>query len=241
MADRFFTETPPPTTGEIVLTGPDAHHLTAVRRFEPGDRVTLFCGDGNEYAAQVVAVGKKAVTLAVLGAAAVDREPAAAVVVAAALPKGDRADYLVEKLVEVGATRFVPLVTTRGVVVPKDRTVEKLERAVIEASKQCGRNRLMAVGSPLAAPLLWGSPGLPPAKFLLHTAEATPAARVPRDQLAGGVAFAVGPEGGFTPDEVAAATAAGWQPLGFGPRVLRVETAAVVAASWATGLLATAG
>jgi 16S rRNA (uracil1498-N3)-methyltransferase len=233
MSDRFFIGTPPPPAGEVVITGPDAHHMTGVRRFAAGDRVTLFCGDGNEYAAEIVGVGKKAVTLTVIGVSAADREPPFPVVVAAALPKGDRADYLVEKLVEVGATRFIPLVTARAVVVPKDAKTEKFERAVIEASKQCGRNRLMAVDLPKPWAVVLGMPGLPPAKFVLHTGEAAAASTVRPEVLAAGAAFAVGPEGGFAPDEVAAAVEAGWRPLSLGPRVLRVETAAVVAAAWA--------
>lgn len=230
MADRFFTETPPPTTGEVVITGADAHHMTAVRRFAAGDRVTLFCGDGREYAAEIVAVGKKAVTLTVLGVADVDREPPFPVVVASALPKGDRADYLIEKLVEVGATRFIPLVTARAVVIPKDAKTEKFERAVIEASKQCGRNRLMTVDPPRNWPALLASADLPPTKFVLHTAEVV---AVSRQELGGGAVFAIGPEGGFAPEEVSAALTAGWRPLSLGPRVLRVETAAVLAAGWA--------
>ena len=234
MADRFFVETPPPFAGEVVITGPDAHHMTGVRRFAAGDRVTLFCGDGHEYEAEIVGVGKKAVTLAVLGVSAVDREPPFPVVVASALPKGDRADYLVEKLVEVGATRFIPLATARSVVVPKDAKTGKLERAVIEASKQCGRNRLMMVDPPTTWAGLLAPTDLPAARFVLHTADAVPASTIPRQELTAGVVFAVGPEGGFAPEEVAAAVAAGWRAIGFGPRVLRVETAAVVAAAWAT-------
>ncbi len=234
MADRFFVETPPPATGEVVITGADAHHMTAVRRFAAGDRVTLFCGDGREYSAEIVGVGKKAVTLAVISVAAVDREPPFPVVVASALPKGDRADYLVEKLVEVGAPRFIPLATARSVVVPKDAKTEKIRRAVIEASKQCGRNRLMTVDPPTTWAGLLALTDLPPARFVLHTAEAVPASTIPREELTAGVVFAVGPEGGFAPEEVAAAVAVGWRTIGFGPRVLRVETAAVVAAAWAT-------
>lgn len=234
MADRFFTETPPPTAGEVVITGADAHHMTGVRRFTVGDQVTLFCGDGNEYAAEIVAVGKKAVTLNILGVATVTREPPFPVVVASALPKGDRADYLIEKLVEVGATRFIPLTTARAVVVPKDTKTEKFERAVIEASKQCGRNRLMAVDPPRSWSALLVLADLPPARYVLHTADAVSAAAIRREELAGGVMFAVGPEGGFAPEELSAAVAAGWRPLSLGARALRVETAAVVAAGWAT-------
>src|SRR5687768_11209096 len=117
MADRFHTPAPL-APGEFVLDGPEAHHLAAVRRFGPGDRVTLFNGDGREYPAEVVSVGKRSVVLNVLAAVEADRELGFELAVAAALPKADRADFLVEKLTELGATRFVPLVTARSVVVP---------------------------------------------------------------------------------------------------------------------------
>jgi 16S rRNA (uracil1498-N3)-methyltransferase len=229
MSDRFYTPDPL-ALGELTLSGADAHHMTAVRRFAPGDGVVLFNGDGGEYPAEVVAVGKKQVTLIVLRRDVISREVPFPVVVGSALPKGDRADYLIEKLVEVGATRFVPLVTERSVVIPKENTLAKLERQVVEASKQCGRNVLMRIDSPK----LWAEflhlPDLPTAKVVLHTADGRPAER-PAD----GVVFAVGPEGGLTAAEVSTATAAGWRVASFGPRVLRVETAAVVAAAWAAG------
>ena len=229
MSDRFYTSEPL-APGDLTLSGPDAHHMTTVRRFAPGDGVVLFNGDGCEYPAEVVAVGKKQVTLTVLRRDAVSREVPFPVVVGSALPKGDRADYLIEKLVEVGVTRFIPLITERSVVIPKEGTLAKLERGVIEASKQCGRNVLMRIDPPK----LWAEfvhlPDLPPAKFVLHTADGTLPAT-----LVGGVVFAVGPEGGFTAAEVSAASGSGWRVVNFGPRVLRVETAAVVAAAWAAG------
>lgn len=225
MADRFFTADPL-GPGEYVLTGPEAHHLTAVRRFAPGDRVVLFNGDGNEYPCDVVSVGKKAVALSVLGPVAVDRELPFPLVVASALPKGDRADFLVEKLTELGATRFVPLLTERAIVQPKPAAVEKFARAVIEASKQCGRNRLMAVDFPEKWLTFVQRADLPASRVVLHTAP-----DLPRAAASAGCAVAIGPEGGFTSDEIARAVERGWAVAGLGPRVLRIETAAVAAAA----------
>ena len=236
MSDRFYTPEPL-AAGEFVLSGPDAHHMTAVRRFAAGDRVTLFNGDGGEYPGEVVSVGKKQVVLNLSPRVESNRELPFPVVVAAALPKGDRADYLIEKLTELGVTRFVPLVTARSVVQPKEAKAEKLTRGVIEASKQCGRNVLMAIAPPCAWAEFVTRTDLPPMKFLLHTGEGVEGtATVERVVLGLETVFAVGPEGGFTPDEVALATAAGWVPLSLGPRVLRVETAAVAAVAWATNV-----
>jgi 16S rRNA (uracil1498-N3)-methyltransferase len=226
MADRFFTpERLPP--GPLVLQGDEAHHLANVRRFQPGERITLFNGDGCDYPAQVLHVQKKAVTVEVFSALPVNREVGFPLVVASALPKGDRADYLIEKLVEVGVTRFVPLITARSVVHPKESKGEKFQRAVIEASKQCGRNVLMTVDPPQKWTAFLQRLDLPALRYVLHTSATDTALSVARNPA--GVVLAVGSEGGFSPEEVMQAE--GWSVLSLGPRVLRIETAAVVAAA----------
>lgn len=225
MADRFYTPDPL-GPGEYVLSGSEVHHLASVRRFAPGDHITLFNGDGHDYPAEIVGIGKKAATLNILRAEAVSRELPFTLVVASAMPKGDRADFLIEKLTELGVTRFVPLVTARSVVQPKESSVEKFQRAVIEASKQCGRNRLMSVDVPRTWSAFLRLPDLPSNRFVLHTAEGDLNFPAPGDCV-----LAIGPEGGFTPEEVTAALAAGWRSVSLGPRVLRVETAAIAAAA----------
>ncbi len=227
MADRFYTASRL-AAGDFVLDGAEAHHMATVRRFEPGDRVILFNGDGGEYPAEIVSAGKKQVVLNVLGREEPLSEVPFPIVVGSALPKGDRFGFLLEKLVEVGATRFVPLIAERSVAKPKGEKLEGWRRAVIEASKQCGRNTLMAIDRPMSlAEFLISDQSAN--RFILHTGGRGPQPAAPAVEIA----FAVGPEGGFTDGEIAAALEAGWRELSFGPRVLRVETAAVVAASWA--------
>jgi 16S rRNA (uracil1498-N3)-methyltransferase len=226
MADRFFTPQPL-APGAVTLDGDEAKHLATVRRFGPGDRVTLFNGDGHEYPATVATVAKREVTLRVESVETPARERAATLTVASALPKGDRFDFLLEKLVELGVTRFVPLVTERSVVVPKADRREKWERAVIEASKQCGRNVLMAVDDPTPVAGYVATPVGEGVRLLLHTG---PVVRLLESPPVPTV-VAVGPEGGFTDVEVAAAVAAGWLVRSLGPRTLRTETAAIAAAA----------
>lgn len=224
MADRFYTPEPL-GPGEFTLDGPEAHHLVSVRRLGEGDEVVLFNGDGREYPATILSAGKRSVALVVRAPVDADRELPFPLVVASALPKGDRTDFLVEKLTELGVTRFIPLVTTRSVVQPKSSVVEKFARAVIEASKQCGRNRLMLVDPPQKWDAFVARADLPGPRAVLHTGPGLV-------QLGSrGGTVAVGPEGGFTPEEVALATASGWTAMSLGLRVLRVETAAVAAAA----------
>lgn len=225
VSDRFYTpDTLDP--GEYVLTGAEVHHLATVRRFSPGDRVILFNGDGHEYPSEILSLSKRTVAFRILARVIVDRELGFPLVVGCALPKGDRADFLIEKLTELGVTRFVPLVTTRAVVQPKPAVVEKFTRAVIEASKQCGRNRLMAVDAPQKWDAFVERTDLPSEKWVLHTGTGLEKVLASAE----GNAVAIGPEGGFTPEELALAHAKGWAAASLGPRVLRVETAAIAAA-----------
>jgi 16S rRNA (uracil1498-N3)-methyltransferase len=226
VSDRFFFDGPL-APGDVTLTGPEAHHLTAVRRFGPGDAVVLFNGDGHEYPATVTETGKKQVLLSVVGVEAPARELAFPLHIASALPKGNRGDFLVEKLTELGVTDFSPLLTDRAIVKAGDAKADKLERAVIEASKQCGRNMLMRVHPPAR----FGDWSVRQSgrRFIAH----------PGGPAAGGlhipgqaVTIAIGPEGGFTEPEVQTALGAGWELLSLGPRTLRVETAAVAVAVW---------
>lgn len=230
MSDRYFTQSP--ISGDhALLDGPEAHHLIHVMRAKPGTRVTLFDGSGAEFAAQVEKVGRSDVQLAILSREEVDRELPLEVVLGVSLPKGDRQKWLVEKVVELGVDRVVPLVTARSVAQPVQQALDRLRRSVVEASKQCGRNRLMTLADPAewnefvaAAPAsarrLLAHPGKPMAPPAT-TAPEPPKGRRPA------VFMAIGPEGGFTAEEVALATSHGWQTVDLGPRILRVETAAV--------------
>src|SRR5438132_8018825 len=167
MSNRFYVNYPL-AAGRIVLEGPEARHLASVRRLRPGDPVCLFNGDGQEYSAIVTTCARKSVELNVLGQASPKRELPFPIEVAAPLPKGDRAQVLLEKLTELGVASYVPLRTARSVVHPGETRLEKMQRHVIEASKQCGRNVLMQL-----APLTdWRHyclrTDLPPTRILAH-------------------------------------------------------------------------
>ena len=117
-------------------------------RATPGTQVTLFDGSGDEFAAAVDRVGRSEVELAILSRESINRELPFALTLGVALPKGDRQKWLVEKAVELGVARIVPLRTQRSVAQPVEQALVRLRRAVIEASKQCGRNRLLQIDPP---------------------------------------------------------------------------------------------
>jgi 16S rRNA (uracil1498-N3)-methyltransferase len=238
--------------GPVRITGPEAHHLSTVCRLRAGDAVCLFNGDGREYQATVVSSARRAVELHIVSSTAPDRELGFRVEVAAPLPKGDRAQFLIEKLTELGVVSFVPLRTQRSVVHPGETRRDKLQRCVVEASKQCGRNILLQVQPVTDWSSFCASKSLPATRILAHPWPARQGGGESQEKQSGdqghppstiyyplswppgNKALAVGPEGGFTTEEVDAAKAAGWQVTGLGPRILRVETAALVLAAWVT-------
>ena len=227
MSERFFLPTPP-SAGRAVLTGDEARHLARVLRAAVGDEVTLFDGQGRSWHARVAAIGRDRVDLET-GEPHVEVRRGAAVTLAVALPKGERQKWLVEKLTELGVARLVPLETERGVAEATAAAVARLERGVIEAAKQCGRDTLMAIGAPVSvAALVAATP--PGVVGLLADPRAAPFDAAAWSGTADVVGL-VGPEGGFSPAEVAAADAAGWRRVSLAAHVLRIETAAVALAA----------
>jgi len=225
MSERFYTNWPL-QPGPFEMTGPEARHLTTVCRFRAGDELCLFNGDGKEYPARLLETSKKSVLLEVIQVAGPQRELGFVLEIAAPIPKGDRTQFLLEKLTELGVTSFVPLLTKRSIIQPREGKMEKLERYVVEASKQCGRNVLMTIKEPIA----WGDyceqGSLDEMRILAHPFETvSPMDKKGKDFS--NIRCAVGAEGGFTEDEVTLGINQGWQIKSLGPRIMRIETAAV--------------
>jgi 16S rRNA (uracil1498-N3)-methyltransferase len=224
MTERFFVD--PPVSGEtetVWLEAAESRHLAKVMRAKLGDEVTLFDGGGCEFAARIVEIDRNRVELRIVSRKAIDRELPIPITLGVALPKGDRQRWLVEKCVELGVGRLVPLKTTRSVAQPSDQALLRLSRFVVEASKQCGRNRLMLIG-----------PATDFGQFVRFAEPrggrwiADPSGQpIATGHWTGGeLCVAIGPEGGFTADELGLAHDHQWQCLNLGPRILRVETAA---------------
>ena len=253
MAERFFVADQL-APGPYTLTGPEAHHLTHVCRVRAGAKVVLFNGDGHEYPAAVIRTSRTEAELDVFAHRLVDRELPFPLIVACPLPKGDRCQFLLEKLTELGATAFVPLETERTVVHPGEGKVEKLRRYVIESAKQCGRNRLMEIktpekwssfaqnadvstmrclADPTGKPLSFSPrPGTPGRGVggegpVFDGCEPLTPNPSPRSTGARGVIVAIGPEGGWSEKELTSGDEAGWLKVCLGPRILRMETAAI--------------
>jgi 16S rRNA (uracil1498-N3)-methyltransferase len=246
MTQRYFLDTPIGQATSVLLQGSEAQHLTRVMRGKCGDRVELFDGSGWQWSAEIVDVGRNEVTLKILSTEEADLEPALALTVGIALPKGDRQKWIIEKLVELGVTTVIPLTTSRGVAQPVDKALVRLRNHVISASKQCGRNRLLEIGE--VASLEAFLQRTAENRFIAHPKSAqmgvnNTVAETPREQEAcnisirdiqlesGAAVVAIGPEGGFSAEEATAAAQLQWKLVDMGPRILRIETAALAFAA----------
>jgi len=237
MSERYYwpcdkTGGSVPQTAE--LYGDEAHHLTRVMRRKCGDLVTLFDGNGREFRAEITDTRKDRVALLLRETRIVDAEPQRQVTIAVSLPKGDRQKWLVEKLTELGCHRLIPLQTERGIAQCSEQVLERLHRQVIEATKQCNRSRLMQISPECRLQASdFGFQGL---GLLAHPSSDSAFGqwdfpRLMQTPLPTNVLVLIGPEGGFTRLEVEQAVTLGLQPLDLGPRILRVETAAVMLAA----------
>ena len=223
-APRFFTP-PPLRPGPLTVTGPEAKHISAVLRLGLGDAVEAFDGAGRRAAGTIAAVtGKGAKTAVQIELADVTESPppAAPLTLAVAPPKGDRFRWLVEKTTELGVARVVPLLCERSTVDPSGGKLDKLRATALAACKQCRRDRLPEIAQPV-----------PLAEFLRSCGPAT-LLHVAGDRFApppGPHAVLIGPEGGFTDAELAAAHDAGAGVASLPTPILRTETAAIAAAA----------
>jgi 16S rRNA (uracil1498-N3)-methyltransferase len=214
-------------TGSIALPPAEAHHLRDVLRLAEGDALELFDSAGNTAAGILKHVNPANVVVRVETI-----QPAAAaagVIIAAAIPKGDRADWMVEKLSELGVSQFIPLVAGRSVTVPAGKNkIERWERIAIEAAKQSRRVGTMSIGPVTALSDLLKAPT---SGWYLSTAADVIPARDAIQQLGQNPMLLTGPEGGWTDAEIQQMKEAGFTGVGLTTSILRVETAAVISAA----------
>ena len=227
---RIHTDTPLSPGQSADLDDNASRHVARVLRMQPGQELRLFNGDGQDYPATITQAGKKQVTVEVGDPIPNATESPLEIVLGQSLSKGDRMDYAVQKAVEMGVTRIVPLSTSRCDVRLKgdreDKRLRHWQGIATSAAEQCGRARVPEI-MPVMELDEWlqYSQDCDLRLVLHHRTEQSP------DELTrpARVALMIGPEGGLDPDEIARAEQEGFLPVAFGPRVLRTETAPVTA------------
>jgi len=237
---RFYLPAERWNPEHLVLEEEEAHHCLDVMRCREGDRIIVFNGVGAEAEGEIVATAKGSVTVKARLFSATPR-PATAITLGQAIPKGKQMDLILQKATELGVSRLVPLLSERTVVQldgeDLDRKRQKWQRIVIEACKQCGQNWVPEVAAPVRVesfarsvkdPFRLIAAIGPDGKSLKSLLAAREEEGVP---LPAAATVLIGPEGDFTPAEVAAALSLGFLPLTLGPIILRSETAAIYTVS----------
>lgn len=244
MTSRFFVESDF-RSGTVSFSGPEFHHMIRVTRHQVGDTVRLFDGTGKEADAQLTFVTRHAATLDVSKIETVPEETGPRLSIAIPLPKAARAGWLIEKAVELGVSNIIPIKTARSVVDPRSTKLDTLRQNIIAASKQCGRSRLMTISPVVEWSNLLKKECVGKSVVVAHPGGASFTGALVRNSLAEAVSDAktkkavaspemiavIGPEGGFTVEEITQAVSKGARLVSLGPRLLRVETAATMMAS----------
>lgn len=231
----FFVEPEELASPVVTITGQEARHMGKVLRLKPGMVVGLSDGRGLQGEARILTMARERVELAVLRRYPSPREPRGELAVAQAMLKDQKMDLLVRQLTELGMTAWRPFISARAVSQPDARRqaarTERWERIAREAVKQCRRGRVPAIASvgQFEQVLEEGCRFETRIFFWEDARHPLPPMPEGRPEEMGKILLVVGPEGGFTAEEAAAAQQAGFRLAGLGPRILRAETAAVAA------------
>jgi 16S rRNA (uracil1498-N3)-methyltransferase len=234
---RFFLGPGQPRGNDCEIWGDDAHHITRVLRLRPGDEIECIDTEGLLHKVEITETGDPVRGL-VRETESAHYEPPLSITLFQGLAKGDKMDWVVQKAVELGAAEVVPFSSRFTVVKLADKQREtrrqRWERIAVEAAKQCGRTRL-----PQVSPVLGWQELVSEVKRRIGEGELVLLAyegeekrtlsRITAEPSA--VSIVIGPEGGFAPDEAELLAEAGVEPISLGPRILRTETAGVVALS----------
>ena len=213
---------------EIELDDNAHRHVARVLRLAVGDALTLFNGDGFDYVGEIGFCDRRVTRVRILSQEMPGNESPLHLTLFAALLKGEAMDRVMQKAVELGISRIVPVAAARSEALPagerRDKKLAHWQGVIVASAMQCGRAVLPALDeiTPLAA-VLNAADGL---RWIFSPHHA-PTADAPAS--ADRLSLLIGPEGGFTPDEVASAQSAGWFIQRLGPRILRADTAATVA------------
>ncbi|KTD18695.1 16S rRNA methyltransferase [Legionella lansingensis] len=217
---------------KLELAPAQGQHVGVVLRMQPGEKITLFCGDNREFEALIDSVHKKKVIVSVLSERLVNRESPKHIHLAQAVSKGERMEFVVQKAVELGVSSITPLITERSVIkLDEERMEKKLaqwQAIAVAACEQSGRNQLPRIEA-IRSLHDYLQQNASAVKFVLHPGTMKTWRDYSFDDM--NVVLLIGPEGGFSEQEIKYILSYDFRPLSLGPRILRTETAAIAALS----------
>lgn len=236
---RFHAPKSQLSNGQITLLTDEAHHLAKVLRLGEGDRVFAFDGEGAEWECEIARVSKHEAELAILRQLADEVESPLRLTLAQALIKGDKFDWVIQKATELGVTRIVPLITdhsdVRRAEERAEKKMERWQRISLEALKQCGRRRLVEIAEPVSFAHFCESSSSPNLIFSERGGKSLRQLAAALDQPKQ-VSVCVASEGGWSEAELQKAETHNFTAVHLGQRILRTETAAIVAVALAQHL-----
>jgi 16S rRNA (uracil1498-N3)-methyltransferase len=222
---RFYAPKENFNKDKITLSLEETRHLRDVLRLCEGAKINIFDGEGKEFLCEIETIAKKETILKIVGEVAPSSpESDLDLTLAVALLKGEKFDLVIQKAVELGVTKFIPMNTKRADVKLKDseKKLERWQKIALEAAKQCGRAKLMQIELPQDfTKLIKSSEG---AKILFSERNGAGFAKIKADKK---ITAFVGPEGGWDDSEIESASANGCQIITLGGRILRAETAVI--------------
>ncbi len=236
---RYFFIDPSSAARPLVsIKGSEAHHIKNVLRMKPGDSLKLFDGTGFEYEAVLISVSAQNVAVEIQRKIEVTAQPGVHIIVAQAFLKEKKMDDLVRKLCELGVSRWIPFFSQRSIARPDQKRLadrsQRWMRIATEAAKQCRRIDALQIGDALSFEDILDFSNNCDLKVVFWENESTP---LSRDRLSEAVhpskkiLIMLGPEGGFSEQEIKLVQNSGFISAGLGPRILRAETATIAAVS----------
>jgi len=231
----FFIENGRSVGSTFVITGSDARHIKTVLRLKSGDKIGLFDGKGFEYEAEIVDVSTGRVTVAVIRRFPSTAESPVQITVAQGFLKEKKMDGLVRQLSELGITKWIPFIAERSISRPDKKQLSartnRWEKISKEAVKQCKRGCIMEIGDTVSFEEILNLSQAADLKIIFWEDELQPLnTELPGpDDKINKIYVLLGPEGGFTEQEIERARARGFVTASLGPRILRAETATITA------------
>jgi 16S rRNA (uracil1498-N3)-methyltransferase len=227
---RFYIDPAEMKNRPPTISGPDIRHMQKVLRHSPGDRVTLIDGTGFEYPAVIETLSRDTASFRIIEKKWSPTASPLEIVAAQAFLKDKKMDDIVRHLTELGFSRWIPFISERSVARPdQHRMTERMRRweaIAIESLKQCGLSKLPVISPVMTFSDLVNTTEKYDGKIIFWEEEKTPLAELFPDKP-GKILALIGPEGGFSSEEVQYAQRAGFKSVSLGPRILRAETAAI--------------
>lgn len=233
---RFFIKQTDITSNIINISGEDVNHIKNVLRLKCGNNIVLNDCTGNDYLVEIIKFEENCVSTRIINSYKSETEPQIDIILYQGLPKSDKMDLIIQKSIELGITKIVPVITERTIVKVEDKKslenkVKRWQRIALEAAKQCNRGIIPQIEYPISYKRALELTKESELSFIPYEKESSNNLRKYMEQAKKdglkNISVIIGPEGGFTEKEVNEAVLVGVNPVTLGPRILRTETAGI--------------